>query len=175
MVICPGTHRTYVAGARKHYRMFSQTVEYALRAMVFLSGSGSQSSSSEVIAEQTKTPPGYVSKVLRDLVVAGLVVSRRGPSGGFALSRPPSEITILDVVDAVDPIRRITGCPLGNPEHRELCPLHRRLDRAIEEIRESLSSSLLSEIASSPSRAQQCRILSVGQVPRLKPARRAKK
>lgn len=142
--------------------------------MVFLSGAAPQNASSEVIAERTKTPPRYVSKVLRDLVVAGLVVSRRGPSGGFSLSKPSSQITILDVVDAVDPIRRITECPLGNPAHTELCPLHRRLDLAIGEIRESLLSSLLSEIVNSPSHAQQCQMLIGGSGRRRKPAGRAK-
>lgn len=127
--------------------MFSQTVEYALRSMVYLAtASASPCASSERIAEQTRVPPGYLSKVMRDLVVAKLMTSQRGPRGGFALARPPQSITILDVVDAVDPLQRITECPLGNAAHLKLCPLHDRLDRAIADIRATLGKITLQEI-----------------------------
>jgi Rrf2 family protein len=127
--------------------MFSQTVEYALRAMVYLAAAReSQCATSEVIAEQTRVSPGYLSKVLRDLVLADLIVSHRGPRGGFALAQPAASITILDVVDAVDPIRRIERCPLDNPTHDRLCALHSRLDRALAEVRRTLGQTTLAEI-----------------------------
>src|SRR5262245_55651805 len=106
--------------------MFSQTVEYALRAMIHLAGLNGVATTSQSIALRTSVPPGYLSKVLRDLVVARLVASYRGPGGGFMLARDPARITILDVVNAVDPIQRIHHCPAGNPEHADLCALHRR-------------------------------------------------
>src|SRR5690349_511493 len=111
--------------------MFSSTVEYALRAMMHLASLDGAPETSERIAAQTRVPSGYLSKVMRDLVVADLVTSFRGRRGGFVLARPPASITILDVVSAVDPIRRIDKCPLDNPAHAELCPLHRRLDQAL--------------------------------------------
>lgn len=126
--------------------MFSQTVEYALRAMVCLCASPARSFTTETIAEQTKVPPGYLSKIMRDLVVAGLVSSQRGPNGGFALTKAPKSISILEVVNAVDPIQRIDRCPLGNPAHLRLCPLHRRLDAAIAEIEGSFRKTMLSDI-----------------------------
>lgn len=103
--------------------MLSQTIEYALRAMTFLASiDGDASFNSETIAECTKVPKGYLSKILRDLVVADLIVSQRGPNGGFTLSRSAAKISMLDVVNAVDPIPRIRKCPLGNPAHPPALP-----------------------------------------------------
>jgi Rrf2 family protein len=126
--------------------MFSQTVEYSLRAIVFLAANDSAPFSSERIAGTTKVPSGYVSKVMRDLVVAGLAASQRGPKGGFTLARPADSISILDVVNAVDPIRRIKGCPLGNGTHAHLCPLHSRLDKAIGQIEDSFRTTSVADL-----------------------------
>lgn len=127
--------------------MLSQTIEYALRAMTHLASLPPETSiNSETIAEKTRVPRNYLSKVMRDLVLAELVTSQRGPNGGFALSRAPEKITILDVVNAVDPITRITKCPLGNPAHLRLCPLHRRLDDALAMVEKEFARTTLSEL-----------------------------
>src|SRR5262245_13220612 len=107
--------------------MFSQTVEYALRAMMHLASLDGTPETSERIAAETRVPPGYLCKVMRDLVRARLVESFRGRGGGFVLAARPESVTILDVVAAVDPIRRIHKCPLDKVEHTKLCPLHQRL------------------------------------------------
>lgn len=148
--------------------MISQTIEYALRAMNHLAGLGpGATASSESIAERTKVPRGYLSKVMRDLVVAGLVESQRGPSGGFCLARPANRLSILDIVNAVDPIRRIRQCPLGNPAHLSLCPLHRRLDDALAMIEQEFRSTTLAELLeSSQQTARQCRSLVVPTIRR---------
>lgn len=109
--------------------MLSKTAEYALRALVYL-GSQDGTASANVLAEETKVPRRYLNRVLQDLVAAELVDSRPGPGGGYALAQPAAEITILDAVNAVDPIARITECPLGLKSHQELCPLHAELDKA---------------------------------------------
>ena len=131
--------------------MFSSTAEYALRAAAFLAQQSKGLTSSQAISEATKVPRGYLSKVLNDLVNAGIIDSRRGPSGGFALSRPASRITVLEVVNAVDPIHRIRECPLGLKEHkRRLCPLHRRMDEAIALVEQTFGRSTLAEMISDP-------------------------
>jgi Rrf2 family nitric oxide-sensitive transcriptional repressor len=141
--------------------MISQTVEYALRAMTYLASlECGATETSERIARQTKVPGGYLSKILRDLVVAGLISSRRGPNGGFSLARPPDAVSLLDVVNAVDPIARITKCPLGNPAHVHLCPLHRRLDNAVGLITHEFKRTTLAEVLKTNSLAtNQCRTL----------------
>jgi Rrf2 family transcriptional regulator, nitric oxide-sensitive transcriptional repressor len=127
--------------------MFSSTAEYALRATVYLAMHPGERANSREIAEQTRAPAGYVSKVLQDLAGAGIVVSQRGPNGGFWLARPAEKITVLEVVNAVDPIRRITECPLKIPSHgTTLCRLHRKLDDAIAMIEKTLGGSSLAEM-----------------------------
>ena len=96
--------------------MFTQTVEYALRAVVHLAAQGPSACTTEQIAKATKVPQAYLSKVLQALSRAGIVRSQRGIGGGVALAKTPEELTILEVVNAVDPIRRITKCPLGLPD-----------------------------------------------------------
>ncbi len=110
--------------------MIPKTAEYALRAVVVLARDPERARSAEQIAEVTHLPRRYAHKVLQALVRAGLVSSGSGPGGGYRLRRKPEELSILDVVSAVEPIPRIRHCPLGLKSHTHLCPLHRELDEA---------------------------------------------
>lgn len=128
--------------------MLSQTTEYALRAAVFLAGDGGGPRTAAAIAEAASVPAGYLAKVLHRLARAGVVSSQRGVGGGFALRRDPEEVSVLEVVQAVDPIRRIRSCPLGLPEHRRaLCALHRKLDDAYATIEASFRDTTLAQLA----------------------------
>jgi Rrf2 family protein len=112
--------------------MISQTAEYALRAIVALGSSLDRPVTTQQVAAQTRVPVGYLSKVLQALGKAGLVEAQRGLHGGFILARPLKELTVLDVINAVDPLKRIERCPLGRESHRQrMCSLHRRLDEGI--------------------------------------------
>ena len=134
--------------------MFSQTQEYALRAVVWLAQHESEGASSNTrIAEVTSVPTSYLSKVLQQLARGGIVQSKRGVGGGFQLARDPDELTVLEVVNAVDPIRRIKTCPLGLKTHKHtLCPMHNRLDEALEMVADALGKSTIREVMSSPGR-----------------------
>jgi Rrf2 family protein len=131
--------------------MFSQTAEYALRAVVYLAAQGGEPRTAQQIAEVTRVPAGYLSKVMQALSRAGLVHSQRGLGGGFTLAVAPAGLTVLDVVQAVDPIRRIKSCPLGLKGHVNLCPLHRRLDQAIALVEKALRESSIAELLAEPS------------------------
>lgn len=127
--------------------MFSQTVEYALRAMAYLADHSGKSQPNPLIAEATKVPPAYLAKVLRQLVQARLLKGQRGPNGGFVLARPPESISIWEVVDAVEPIRRIKTCPLDLSSHStNLCPLHRKLDDAMAILEKTFKATSLGEL-----------------------------
>lgn len=126
--------------------MISQTAEYALRAMVFLAMQKSAVTSQDM-AQVTKVPPGYLSKLMQQLVKRKLVNSQRGIGGGFVLARKPAEISILDVVNAVDPIDRIKTCPLGLQSHGfNLCPLHKRLSEATAQVEAAFAASTLGDL-----------------------------
>ncbi|MBS2001496.1 MAG: Rrf2 family transcriptional regulator [Candidatus Obscuribacterales bacterium] len=126
--------------------MISQTAEYALRAMVFLAIRDAASTGQE-IAKATQVPPGYLSKVMQQLAKAKLVNSQRGIGGGFVMAKQADQISILDIVNAVDPIEKLTVCPLGIEGHgMNLCPLHKRLSEATAQVESAFARSLLSEL-----------------------------
>lgn len=127
--------------------MISQTAEYALRAMVFLTENPEHCHPVSRIAQHTRVPSDYLSKILKGLAAAGLVDARRGPGGGFCLGRPPSRISLLDIVNCVSPIARIRECPLGLPHHQDrLCALHHRLDEVTARFETSFRETMLSHL-----------------------------
>ena len=133
--------------------MFSQTVEYALRAVVYLADRAPESCTTEQIAAATRVPRAYLSKVLQGLIRSGVVHSQRGIGGGMTLVKSRADLTILEVVNAVEPIRRIRNCPLGLAAHGvNLCPLHRRLDEALALVEEAFANTTLEEVLTEPAK-----------------------
>jgi Rrf2 family transcriptional regulator, nitric oxide-sensitive transcriptional repressor len=131
--------------------VFSQTVEYALRAVTYLAQQGPGPHRTEAIARATRVPAPYLAKIMQGLGQAGLVRSQRGVGGGVALAKPAAEVTILEVVNAVDPIQRIKTCPLGLAAHGvRLCPLHSRLDNALALVENAFGTTTLAEILAEP-------------------------
>lgn len=127
--------------------MLSQTAEYALRSVVYLAEQYGTPCTTRHIARATRVPNGYLSKVLQALSRGGLVRSQRGLHGGFELVRSPAEVSLLDVIHVVEPLRRIRNCPLELPEHDDrLCPLHRRLDDAIALIESCFASTSIADL-----------------------------
>jgi Rrf2 family protein len=127
--------------------MISQTVEYSLRAAVALAQSGNSPCTAQRLSEITEVPRPYLAKVMQELVRARLVNSRRGLHGGFELAKRPNELTIWDIVEAVEPLQRIRQCPLRIGAHSGgLCPLHRRLDDAMELVERSFRATTLAEL-----------------------------
>lgn len=137
--------------------MFSSALDYALRAVICLASRRGSAVSAQEIARTTRTPPGYLAKVLKDLARAGIVTSRRGPNGGFTLVRDPMALTVLEVVNAVDRIKRIRECPMGDKNHAQgLCRLHKRLDDALGYIEQVFAESTIGELAA-PAPQGECR------------------
>jgi Rrf2 family protein len=135
--------------------LLSQTAEYALRAVVCLADSDEKLLATQQLADRTRVPIHYLSKVLQSLRRAGLLESSRGVNGGFALARRAQDITVLEVVNAVDPIRRIDQCPLGIASHGpHLCALHRKLDNAIGMVESTFDQSTIADILATPSRSR---------------------
>lgn len=131
--------------------MISQTVEYALRAIVTIAQHDGQPCTAQQISQITQVPAPYLSKLMQGLVRTGLVGSQRGLHGGFILTQEPSELTVWDVVDAVEPIQRIQECPLGIKSHGStLCPLHRRLDRAMAMVEEQFRGTTIADVLAEP-------------------------
>jgi len=128
--------------------VITQTAEYALRAVVYLADQD-EPKTTFVIAEATQVPAGYLSKVMQGLNKAGLVQSQRGLHGGFVLLQKPEKLTVLCVVNAVEPIRRFHECPLGL-HGKNLCPLHRKLDDAAKAIEATFGETTISDMTDVP-------------------------
>jgi Rrf2 family transcriptional regulator, nitric oxide-sensitive transcriptional repressor len=123
--------------------MFSQTVEYALRAMVQLAADAPAASTTKEIAAKTKVPSAYLAKVLQSMRRAGLIHSRRGVGGGVTLAESPADISLLHVIDAVEPLKRARG-----KSRSAASPLQRTLDAALGQVRETFANISLADMLS---------------------------
>lgn len=123
----------------------NQATDYAMRAVLYLSGLPyGQVVEAKLIAEEENIPIRFLLKILRLLTKDGIVDSHRGVNGGYALARHPSEITLLDVVEAVEGPIAINRC-LYNPEECSKrfsahCPVHGALFELQKSITEHLGS-----------------------------------
>ena len=96
-----------------------RNTDYALRAMVNLAGRYGQGAvSARVIAEQEDVSYQLVCKLLQKLQMAGFIRSMMGPSGGYKMAKPPSEITLGEVVDVMQGPVVINRCVTGD----DSCP-----------------------------------------------------
>jgi Rrf2 family nitric oxide-sensitive transcriptional repressor len=127
--------------------MLSQTVEYALRAMVCLAQNPTEPLTTQQISNYTRVPRSYTSKVLQLLGRAKLISGTRGIGGGYILELRPKDITVLQVANAIDPVKRYTTCPIGLGSHdKGLCPLHARLDSIMADAERALRNTTIASL-----------------------------
>lgn len=88
----------------------SAKADYAIRAAVELAAAGEGPVKGDRIAKAQSIPPNFLENILSDLRNAGIVGSRRGAEGGYWLARPASEVSLADVIRAVDgPLANVRG------------------------------------------------------------------
>lgn len=134
--------------------MFSQSVDYALRATVCLAMNPDKVLTTEQVAQITKVPAPYLAKIIKSLSNFGIISSQRGVKGGSRLSRSPKRITVLEVMNAVDPMKRISYCPLDLPNHGiNLCPMHHKLNEAISVVEHVLGGSTIHDLITEPTKS----------------------
>lgn len=138
-------------------KILSEATESGLRAIIWMAQRPGAVGKVREIARDTKSAPGYLVKVLHVLAKAGILAAQRGTNGGFTLLRDPAKLTVLDIVDAIDPFVRTHTCPPGRESHCEqLHALQRRIDDAITAVEATFActcvNDLLSERACSPPR-----------------------
>ena len=132
---------------RQAFMAVSQTAEYALRAVVWLAQNPGLPQTTQQLAEGTHVSTSYLPKVLQPLGRAGILTSQRGINGGYSLARDPEDLTVLEIISCVDPIQRITRCPLRLQTHTGgLCPLHTMLDEAIAETERRFSETTIAKL-----------------------------
>ena len=128
----------------------SQTAEYAIRARSAIATlpEGIKIRASD-LGRATGIPAPYLSKILRRLVLAGLLVSQKGQGGGFLLARPAAETPFIDILNAVDVFPTDARCAFGwgNCDQLSPCPLHDAWSRLSRQIVEWANDTNLAEVA----------------------------
>jgi Rrf2 family protein len=105
----------------------TRQADYAIRAVRYLTHQGAnQRTATSMVAKEMKIPPSFLAKIVSQLSIAGLLHTSRGARGGVSLARDPKEITLLDVVEAIDGPIQLNEC-VGNPGDCVFngeCPVH---------------------------------------------------
>ena len=128
----------------------SKKADYALMAMKHLAQNSSASSTSaREIAEQYDIPIELMAKVLQRLVRIGLLASTQGTRGGYTLGRPPTTISVADVIEAIDGPFTVTACSTekNDCEQYSKCSVRDPLWQIRERIAAALGTVTLAEIA----------------------------
>jgi Rrf2 family transcriptional regulator, iron-sulfur cluster assembly transcription factor len=129
--------------------IFSRPCEYAIRALTHMAASPAEITSALEIAKAEDVPLPVLSKVLQELVRKGLLESRRGPGGGFRLSRRPELIMLRDIVAAIDGLDHFMDCVAGLKVCSEEapCPLHKTWSGMRSQILSSLETTTLAQMS----------------------------
>jgi Rrf2 family protein len=125
--------------------------DYAVRAMLALAGgSAGVPMSVRAIATTMDIPAAFLPRVMGELARAGLVASRTGRHGGYALARPPAAISLLEVIEAVEGDARRQACVLrGGPCGRDgYCQVHGVFLGAQQALLDRLEGASLADVAS---------------------------
>jgi Rrf2 family protein len=128
----------------------SKKADYALMAMKHLALRGDRSSSSaREIAEQYDIPIELMAKVLQRLVQRGLLASHQGTRGGYHLARQPGQISVADVIQAIDGPVTVTACSTddGSCDQFAKCNVRDPLWKVRERILTALGECTIAELA----------------------------
>lgn len=126
------------------------TADYAARVMIHLASRPfGDRVSRDILAEAGQVPAHFLSKILQALARSGLIVSRRGAAGGFALARPADQMTLLDVLEAIEGPLALNRClePSTPCSRAGWCGAHMMWARAQTALADVLRSATLIELA----------------------------
>jgi Rrf2 family protein len=115
----------------------TRQADYAVRAVLYLSRMGNnQRAATSTVAQEQKIPPSFLAKIISQLSIAGLLHTSRGARGGVTLAREPKEITLLEVIEAIDGPIQLNECvgDGGTCTFDQECPLRPVWCEAQEEL-----------------------------------------
>ncbi len=136
--------------------LFSRQCQYALQAVLYLAlkREGEWTSIKE-LTRKLGIPYYFVAKILQDLTRKGMLKSRKGPTGGFALGMEAKDITLLSIVEATDGLRFQTNCVLGFPDcgGEHPCSVHEKWGALRDQITSMLTSRNIASMATKTRKA----------------------
>lgn len=122
----------------------SQTTGYAILAMACMDGPGGHPVPVAYLARCARVPRSYLAKIIQVLAAKGLIETKRGYKGGILLTRPPKEITLLEVAEAIEGPDCLSACLLGMAKRWErACPTRTFWERERKRIEAELRSKTL--------------------------------
>lgn len=137
----------------------TSSVEYGIHCLLWLVDPASGQPSSRDLAELQGISPSFVAKIFPKLEKAGIVMAAEGIRGGYRLARPPSDVTVLDIVDAIEGNKPLFDCreirdrcAVFNDDAPHwattgVCGIHAVMLRAEKAMRDSLAQETLASIA----------------------------
>lgn len=127
----------------------TRQADYAARAVFYLAqvGNGMRVSTSQISKEQ-KIPPSFLAKIISQLSIAGLLHTLRGAHGGVTLAHEPANITLLDVIEAIDGPLQLNICVGGEGDcpFEENCPIQSVWCKAQNELLETLKNTNFAQL-----------------------------
>ena len=128
--------------------MFSKTCEYGIRAMIYISQKSADGKKVGIkeISRAIDSPEHFIAKILQDLSRKQLVMSAKGPNGGFYLE-PGNPVTLADIVKAIDGDKLFVNCGLGLGycSEEQPCPIHHDFKKIRCDITAMLHNSKLAD------------------------------
>ena len=124
--------------------------EYGIRGVLYLAQqSEGRVSMLSAIAKVQDVPPRFLAKIFQALAKAGLVKSHRGAKGGFSLAKPAAEITIKDVIEAIEGPLHLNICLMAEGEcsREKICPAHAVWEEAQEKMMSVLTKANFADLA----------------------------
>ncbi|MEW6402520.1 MAG: Rrf2 family transcriptional regulator [Chloroflexota bacterium] len=103
----------------------TRQADYAVRAVLYLARNGEERAATSQVAQEQNIPPSFLAKIISQLSIAGLLHTSRGARGGVTLAREPKDISLLEVIEAIDGPIQLNECVSENSactfDHE--CPL----------------------------------------------------
>ncbi len=130
--------------------LLSKSCEYGLRAALYLASSSNEKYISiKKLSEKLDISFHFLTKILQQLTAAGLLESMKGPKGGVRLSKASDEISLQEIVVAIDGIEIFTECVLGLPGcgSEKPCPMHSMWAEARDDIEKVFRTTSLADMS----------------------------
>ncbi|RMD64046.1 MAG: SUF system Fe-S cluster assembly regulator [Alphaproteobacteria bacterium] len=128
----------------------NRLTDYAVVVMSQMSQAPASTWTAPQISQDTGVPLPTVAKLLNALAHGGLITSQRGATGGYTLNRPAEEITVAEIIQALEGPIALTACvdgAAGGCDVETLCPMRGNWDRVNQAIRRALSEVTLADMA----------------------------
>ena len=130
--------------------MFSKACEYGIRALTVIAEAGKEDKRIGIkeVCKLAKTPESFTAKILQNLVKRNIISSQKGPTGGFYLSKSTADISLYDIVEAIDGKGIFSKCGLGLSEcnAKKPCPLHFKFEVVRDELNAMCKENTLNDL-----------------------------